>query len=100
MPGTGTNPCWMTLYPCCKVSEYCSLNGTDLLSEVPSLPCSWVGSTRASMAVLSQIEPTPGAVTAAQAVPEDCDGWPSGEYFCRSTSALVETEGWLTTVIS
>src|SRR5882757_8392692 len=52
------------------------------------------------MAVLSQIEPTPGAVTAAQAVPEDCDGWPSGEYFCRSTSALVEAEGWLTTVIS
>src|SRR6476646_6044914 len=54
---------------------------------------------RASMAVLSQIEPTPGAVTVAQAVPEDC-GWPSGEYFCSSTSALVVTGRWLTTVMS
>src|SRR5882757_126143 len=100
MPGTGTNPCWMTLYPCCKVSEYCSLSGTDLLSDVPILLCSWPGSTRASMAVLSQIEPTPGAVIAAQAVPEDCDGGPSGEYFCSSASALVATGGWWTTVMS
>src|SRR5437868_6485374 len=38
---------------------------------VPSLLCSELGSTRASMAVLSQIEATPGAVTAAQAIPED-----------------------------
>ena len=41
--------------------------------------CSCAGSTRASIAVLSQIEPTPGAVIAAHAVPEDCDGWPSPE---------------------
>ena len=33
---------------------------------------SCAGSTRASIAVLSQIEPTPGAVIAAHAVPEDC----------------------------
>ena len=44
------------------------------------------------MAVLSQIEPTPGAVTAAQAAPEDCDGGPSGEYFCSSTSTLVDED--------
>ncbi len=42
----------------------------------------------------------PGAVIAAQAVPEDCDGGPSGENFCRSTSALVNAWGWLTTVMS
>ena len=67
---------------------------------MPSLPCSCPGSTRASIEVLSQIEPTPGAVAAAQAVPEDCEGGASGENFCRSTSALVEVEGWLTTVMS
>ena len=38
--------------------------------------CSCAGSTRASTAVLSQIEATPGAVIAAQAVPEDCGRLP------------------------
>ena len=32
----------------------------------------------------------PGADIAAHAVPEDCDGWLSGENFCRSRSALVK----------
>src|SRR5215467_16038718 len=67
---------------------------------VPSLLCSEVGSTRASMAVLSQIEPTPGAVTAAQALPEDCSGGAFGEYFCRSRSPLVVPIAGLTTVMS
>src|SRR5437868_9335058 len=71
MPGSGMIPCWMTLYPFCRVSEYCSLRGTDLLSEVPSRLCSCEGSMRASTAVLSQIEPTAGAEIAAHAVPED-----------------------------
>ena len=38
--------------------------------------CSCDGSSRASTAVLSQIEPTPGAVIAAHAVPEDCGRLP------------------------
>ena len=38
--------------------------------EVPSLLWSELGSTRASTAVLSQIAPAPGAVAAAQALPE------------------------------
>src|SRR5580704_4483473 len=58
------------------MSEYCSLNGIDLLKEVPSLLCSCVGSSLASTAVLSQIELKPGAVTAAHAVPEDCGKLP------------------------
>src|SRR6201746_673225 len=65
-------PCWVTLLRFCRVSEVCSPKGTDLLSEVPSRLCSCDGSTRASIAVLSQIEPTPGAVIAAHAEPADC----------------------------
>jgi hypothetical protein len=72
-----------------QVSAYCSLSGTDLLMEVPSLLCSWPGSMRASTAVLSHSAPTPGAVMAAQAVPEDCEG--AASYFWRSRSALVAT---------
>src|SRR5438477_3404545 len=41
----------------------------------------------------------PGAVAAAQAVPDDCEGGASGENFCRNASALVEAEGF-TTVMS
>src|ERR1700712_5860730 len=85
MPGIAAIPCWVTLPPFCSVSEVCSLKGTDLLSEVPSLLCSCVGSTRASIAVLSQIEPTPGAVIAAQAAPEDCCS--PVVIFCCSASA-------------
>src|SRR3981189_987365 len=93
-------PCCVMLTPFCKVTEYCSLSGTDLLSDVPSLLCSCAGSTRASIAVLSQIEPTPGAVIAAQAVPEDCEGWASGENRCRSRSALANVWGGGPTVMS
>src|ERR1700754_2822845 len=77
-----------------------SLKGTDLLRLVPSLLCSAPGSTRASTEVLSQIEPTPGAVMAAQALPEEFSGGALGEIFCRSRSPLVVPEGWLTTVMS
>src|SRR5688572_17966358 len=42
----------------------------------------------------------PGAVIAAHAVPEDCDGGLSGENFRCSRSALVKVWGWLTTVMS
>src|SRR5215203_1222217 len=66
--------------------------------EVPSLLCSWAGSMRASTAVLSHSVPTPGAVMAAQAVPEDCEG--AASYFWRSRSALVATAFGLTTVMS
>src|ERR1700681_2311839 len=89
MPGTGTMPCWMTLKPFCKLSEYCSLNGTDLLREVPSLLCSCPGSTRASIAVLSQIEPAPGAVTAAQAAPEACGVLPPFATLSANSSDIV-----------
>ena len=64
-------PCWVMLLPFCRLSEARSSSVTDLLSEAPSLLCSCDGSTRASIAVLSQIEPTPGAVIAAHAAPED-----------------------------
>src|ERR1700752_5135603 len=67
---------------------------------VPSLLCSAPGSTRASTEVLSQIEPTPGADIAAQALPEEFSGGALGEIFCRSRSPLVVPEGWLTTVMS
>src|SRR5215475_15095379 len=67
---------------------------------VPSLLCSAVGSTRASTEVVSQIEPTPGAVMAAQALPEEFSGAALGEIFCRSTSPLVVPAGWFTTVMS
>src|SRR3982074_2678149 len=106
MPGTGTAdkckpyaqhrllwPGWTTLYPFCRVSEYCSFRGKDLLKEVPNLLCSCEGSTRASTAVLSQIEATPGAAIAAHGVPEDCDGGASVENFCRSRSELVKVWG-------
>ncbi len=81
------------------MSEYCSLSGTDLLREVPSLLCSWPGSTRASTAVLSQIEPTPGAVIAAQAVPEDCGTLPPLASFSDSSSEAVSVP-WRATVMS
>src|SRR6202034_3851296 len=58
---------------------------SDLLMEAPSLPWSCAGSTRASTAVLSQIEPTPGAVMAAHAVPEDCGSLPPFARFSDST---------------
>src|SRR5262245_36095049 len=67
---------------------------------VPSLPCSAPGSTRASTAVLSQIEPTPGADIAAQALPEEFSGGAFGEIFWRNTSPLVVTGAGLTTVMS
>src|ERR1700710_2630695 len=85
MPGIAAMPCWVTLLPFCSVSEVCSLKGTDLLSVVPSLLCTSDGSTRASIAVLSQIEPTPGAVIAAHAAPEDCCS--PVVIFCCSASA-------------
>src|SRR5882724_11213337 len=56
---------------------------------VPSLLCSWDGSTRASTAVLSQIDPTPGAVMAAQADPEDCGVVPPLASFSDSASEAV-----------
>src|SRR5882724_9874800 len=67
---------------------------------VPSLPCSEPGSTRASTAVLSQIEPTPGADIAAQALPEEFSGGALGEIFCRNRSPLVVPGAGLTTVMS
>src|SRR5215468_2680106 len=67
---------------------------------VPSLPCSAVGSTRASTAVLSQIEPTPGADIAAQALPEEFSGAAFGEIFCRNRSLLVMPDCGFTTVMS
>src|SRR5258708_36269107 len=82
-------PCWITLESFFNVREYCSLSGTDLLKEVPSLLCSWDGSTRASTAVLSQIEATPGAVIAAQAEPEDCGAEPPLASFSDSASDAV-----------
>src|SRR5439155_2766528 len=89
MPGTGTMPCWIKLYSFFRVTEYCSLSGSDLLKEVPSLLCSDPGSTRASTAVLSQIEATPGAVIAAQAVPDDCGRLPPLASFSESCSDVV-----------
>ena len=82
------------------MSEYRSLNGSDLLKEVPSLLCSCAGSTRASIAVLSQIEPTPGAVRAAHAVPEDCGWLPPFASFSESSSDAVSVERSRATVIS
>src|SRR6478736_5606162 len=64
----------------------------------PSLLCSALGSTRASTAVLSQIEPAPGAVAAAQALPEDCGRLPPLVAFCASSSDIVR--GSLVTVMS
>src|SRR5438128_11967096 len=66
----------------------------------PSLPCSEPGSTRASTEVLSQIDPTPGADIAAQALPEEFSGGAFGEIFCRSRSPLVAPGAGLTTVMS
>src|ERR1700704_3861936 len=85
MPGIGAMPCWVRLLPFCKVSDVRSSSVTDLLSEVPNLLLSCDGSTRASIAVLSQIEPTPGAVIAAHAAPEDCCS--PVVIFCCSASA-------------
>src|SRR5215470_258369 len=56
---------------------------------VPSLLCSWVGSTRASTAVLSQIDPAPGAEIAAQTEPEDCGRAPPFAAFSATSSAIV-----------
>ena len=61
--------------------------------------CSCEGSTRASIAVLSQIEPTPGAVTAAHAVPEDCGALPPLASFSDNSSDIV-VGGWRVTVMS
>src|SRR5882724_11678580 len=57
--------------------------------QVPSLLCSCAGSTRASTAVLSQIEPAPGAVIAAHAVPEDCGTAPPFAAFSATSSDIV-----------
>src|SRR5258707_9509278 len=57
--------------------------------EVPSLLCSWAGSRRASTAVLSQIEPAPGAVIAAHADPEDCGTAPPFAAFSATNSDIV-----------
>ena len=51
--------------------------------------CSDPGSTRASTEVLSQIEATPGAVIAAQAVPDDCGRLPPLASFSESSSDVV-----------
>src|ERR1700751_6209154 len=56
---------------------------------VPSLLWSCPGSTRASTDVLSQSEPAPGAVIAAQAAPEDCGALPPLVDFSASTSDMV-----------
>src|SRR3954452_9584376 len=61
----------------------------DLVSDAPSLLCSEPGSTRASTAVLSQIERAPGAVAAAQALPEDCGRLPPLAAFCARSSDIV-----------
>src|ERR1700761_8267585 len=63
--------------------------------EVPSLLCSEFGSTRASTAVLSQIEPAPGALMEAQALPPDCGRLPPFELFSASSSAMV-VGSWVT----
>src|SRR5258708_192390 len=44
---------------------------------------------RPSTAVLSQTEPPPGAVAAAQALPEDCGILPPLAAFCASSSDIV-----------
>src|SRR6202035_4286714 len=63
-------------------------------------PFSCAGSTRASTAVLSQIEPTPGAVIAAQAEPEDCGALPPLASFSASSCDSVSVAGWRATVMS
>src|SRR5450631_664300 len=68
--------------------------------EVPSLLVSCAGSTRASTAVLSQIEPTPGADIAAHAVPEDCGALPPLASFSDNSSEPVSVAGWRVTVMS
>ena len=73
-------------------------SGTDLVSDAPILLCSAPGSTRASTAVLSQIAPAPGAVAAAQALPEDCGRLPPLVAFWASSSDIVR--GSLATVMS
>src|SRR5277367_2152497 len=57
--------------------------------DAPTLLWSCDGSTRASTAVLSQIEPTPGAVIAAHAVPEDCGSLPPFASFSDSSCDAV-----------
>src|ERR1700716_2542055 len=94
MPGIGATPCWVTLLPFCRVSDVRSSSVTDLRSEVPSLLCSCDGSTLASIAVLSQIEPTPGAVIAAHAAPEDCGWLPPFARFSDNSSDVVGVAGW------
>ena len=59
--------------PFCNVTETSSPTGTERLNVVPSLPSSCDGSSRVSIAALSQPsgEVSPGAVTVAQATPLD-----------------------------
>src|SRR6478672_2908152 len=59
--------------PFCSVNETSSPTGTERLNVVPSLPCSCEGSTRVSIAALSQPSgaSNPGAVMVAQATPLD-----------------------------
>src|SRR5689334_21150055 len=66
--------------------------------DVPTLPSSWFGSTRASTEVLSQTDPAPGAVTAAHALPPDCGRLPPLAAFSASNSDIVV--GSRVTVIS
>ena len=61
--------------------------------------CSDPGSTRASTDVWSQIEATPGAVIAAQAVPDDCGRLPPLASFSESCSDVVAVP-WRATVMS
>src|SRR5664279_1747855 len=68
--------------------------------EVPSLLVSWAGSTRASTAVLSQTEPTPGADIAAHALPEDCGALPPLASFSDNSSEPVSVAGWRVSVMS
>src|SRR5260221_14683816 len=59
--------------PFCSVNETSSPTGTERLNVVPSLPCSCEGSTRVSIAALSQPSgaSNPGAVMVAQPTPVD-----------------------------
>src|SRR4051794_16039034 len=66
----------------------------------PILLRSCAGSTRASSAVLSQTEATPGAVTAIQAVPEDSGRLPPFAAFSVNNSDDVGVEAGRLTVMS
>src|SRR6202023_2168246 len=58
------------------------------------------GSPRASTAVLSQTEPTAGAVNAAHAAPDDCGTLPPFASFSDSSSDIVSAQRCRATVMS